>query len=176
RKMSPMLPPQTITSSSPASSATPFSPAGDISRDDPMAKRSPATTNVSPACTRARKSGIRYRNDPAFHFSSSDPRLSDTQSEAGVIWSVSIASSFSPARFGSQKISAFPRMSRAPPDAAPAGEEEDDEEAGEEETGKRDAIDSKLTPGLSRAGVIGVMQVSARGTYPTRKRNRGAST
>ena len=36
-----------------------FSPAGLISRDEPMAKRSPAITNVSPRCTRARKSGMR---------------------------------------------------------------------------------------------------------------------
>jgi len=58
-KMSPMLPPQTITISRPASSAIAFSPAGLISRDDPIANRSPATRNVSPRWTRARKSGIR---------------------------------------------------------------------------------------------------------------------
>ena len=80
-----------------------------------MAKRSPAMTKFSPRCTRARKSGIRYRNDPAFHFSSSVSRLSDTQSAAGVIWSVSMASSFLAKRvpgrlIASQKISALPRI------------------------------------------------------------------
>ena len=52
RKMSPRPAPQTITSSRPTSSATPLSPAGLISREDPMAKRSPAITNVSPRWTR----------------------------------------------------------------------------------------------------------------------------
>ena len=49
----------TITICRPASSATPLSPAGLISRDEPIANRSPAMTNVSPRCTRARKSGMR---------------------------------------------------------------------------------------------------------------------
>jgi hypothetical protein len=84
-KMSPMFAPQTTTSTRPASSAIPFMPAGDISREDPMAKRSPAITIVSPAWTRARKSGIRWRKDPDFHRSSSVARLSETQSSAGVI-------------------------------------------------------------------------------------------
>ncbi len=115
RKMSPMLLPATTTSSRPASSATPFNPAGLISRDDPIAKRSPAMMKVSPRCTRSRKSGIRWRNDPAFHFSSRVSRLSETQSAAGVIWSVSMASSFFanvvPGRLiGSQKMRAFPWM------------------------------------------------------------------
>ena len=57
--MSPMLFPHTTTSSSPASSATPLSPAGLISREEPIAKRSPATRKVSPRWTRARKSGMR---------------------------------------------------------------------------------------------------------------------
>ena len=48
RKMSPMLLPAMITISRPTSSAMALSPAGDISRDDPMANRSPAITNVSP--------------------------------------------------------------------------------------------------------------------------------
>ena len=43
----------------PASSATPLRPAGLISRDEPIANRSPAMTKVSPRWTRARKSGIR---------------------------------------------------------------------------------------------------------------------
>ena len=85
--------PQTTTSSSPASSATPFKPAGLISREEPMAKRSPAMRNVSPECTRLRKSGTRWRKDPAFQRSSSVARLSETQSAEGVIWSVSMASS-----------------------------------------------------------------------------------
>ncbi|MBI2221640.1 MAG: hypothetical protein HYU53_10585 [Acidobacteria bacterium] len=85
RKMSPMFWPQTTTIWRPASSATPFSPAGDISREDPIANRSPAIRNVSPRWTRGRKSGMRYRNDPAFHRSSRVSRLSDTQSAAGVI-------------------------------------------------------------------------------------------
>src|SRR5436309_6393729 len=42
-------------------------------------------------------------------FRSSVSRLSDTQSFDGVIWSVSIASSFLPGTFGSQKMSARPR-------------------------------------------------------------------
>src|SRR2546428_407412 len=53
---------------------------------------------------------MRYRKAPAFHRSSSVARLSETQSSAGVIWSVSIASSFFPGRLGSQKIKARPRM------------------------------------------------------------------
>ncbi len=115
RKMSPMLWPHTTTISRPASSATPLRPAGLISRDDPMANRSPAMMKFSPRWTRARKSGIRCRNDPAFHFSSSVSRLSDTQSAAGVIWSVSMASSFLanfvPGRLiGSQNTRARPRM------------------------------------------------------------------
>jgi hypothetical protein len=142
RKMSPMLWPQTTTSSSPTSSATPLSPAGLISRDDPIAKRSPAMRNVSPRWTRARKSGIRWRNDPAFHRSSSVSRLSDTQSVAGVIWSVSMASSFFayfvPSSAGSQKMSAWPRTrARAASGAAAASA-----------PGRR----SSVTPGLSRAG------------------------
>ena len=42
-------------------------------------------TNVSPACTLLRKSGIRNRNEPAFQRSSRVSRLSETQSFAGVI-------------------------------------------------------------------------------------------
>ena len=42
RKMSPMLWPQTMTISRPTSSAMAFRPAGLISRDDPIANRSPA--------------------------------------------------------------------------------------------------------------------------------------
>ena len=61
-----------------------------------MANRSPAIRKFSPRCTRARKSGMRWRKEPAFHRSSSVSRLSETQSAAGVIWSVSIASSFLP--------------------------------------------------------------------------------
>jgi hypothetical protein len=80
-----MLAPQTITSCSLTSSATPFNPAGDISREDPIAKRSPAMRNVSPRCTRSRKSGMRWRNAPAFQRSSRRSRLSETQSAAGVI-------------------------------------------------------------------------------------------
>ena len=80
-----MFAPQTTTISRPASSAIAFKPAGLISRDDPIAKRSPATRNVSPACTRARKSGITWRKAPDFQRSSSVSRLSDTQSAAGVI-------------------------------------------------------------------------------------------
>ena len=80
-----MFRPQTTTSSRPASSATPFSPAGLISRDEPMANRSPAIRKVSPAWTRSRKSGIKCRNEPAFQRSSSASRLSETQSAAGVI-------------------------------------------------------------------------------------------
>src|SRR5256885_1930175 len=97
-----------------------FRPAGLISRDEPIAKRSPAMTNVSPRWTRARKSGIRYRNDPAFQRSSSVSRLSDTQSAAGVIWSVSIASSFFffSSTFRSQKIRALPRMGTVDASAA----------------------------------------------------------
>ena len=53
---------------------------------------------------------MRYRNEPAFQRSSSVSRLSETQSAAGVIWSVSIASSFLPGVFGSQKMSASPRI------------------------------------------------------------------
>ena len=112
RNMSPMFAPHTTTSSSPASSATALRPAGLISRDEPIAKRSPATRKVSPRWTRSRKSGIRYRNAPAFQRSSSFSRLSETQSAAGVIWSVSMASSFRPGFFGSQKINARPRMTR----------------------------------------------------------------
>ena len=67
---------------------------GDISREDPIANRSPAMRKVSPACTRFRNSGIRCRNAPVFQRSSRVSRLSETQSSAGVIWSVSIASSF----------------------------------------------------------------------------------
>ena len=59
RKMSPTPSPQTMTSWRPTSSATAFSPAGLISRDEPIPKRSPAMTKVSPRCTRSRKSGIR---------------------------------------------------------------------------------------------------------------------
>src|SRR5207249_5307841 len=110
RKMSPMPAPQTTTISSPASSAIPLSPAGDISREEPIAKRSPAIRNVSPAFTRARNSGMRWRKAPAFQRSSNVARLSETQSDAGVIWSVSIASSFFPGRLGSQKMRARPRM------------------------------------------------------------------
>ena len=47
--LSPMLSAHTITISNPTSSATARSPAGLISRDDPMANRSPAITNVWPA-------------------------------------------------------------------------------------------------------------------------------
>ncbi len=93
-------------------------PAGLISREDPIANRSPATMKLSPRATRAPKSGIRWRNEPAFQRSSSVSRLSDTQSFVGVIWSVSIASSFFPGTFGSQKMSALPRMALAPPAAA----------------------------------------------------------
>ena len=118
RKMSPMSLPQTTTSSRPFSSATPFSPAGLISRDEPMANRSPAMRKFSPRCTRARKSGIRWRKEPAFQRSSSVSRLSETQSAAGVIWSVSIASSFLPGTFGSQKMSALPRIAGAGTSAA----------------------------------------------------------
>jgi hypothetical protein len=105
-----MLAPQTTTISRPASSAMPLSPAGDISRELPIANRSPAIKNVSPACTRSRKSGITWRNAPDFHRSSSVASDSETQSSAGVIWSVSMASRFFPGCFGSQKISARPRM------------------------------------------------------------------
>src|SRR5881397_565043 len=108
--MSPMLAPQTTTISRPASSAIPFSPAGDISREEPIAKRSPAIRNVSPAWARSRNPGIRWRKAPAFHRSSRVARLSETQSSAGVIWSVSMASSFFPGRLGSQKMRARPRM------------------------------------------------------------------
>ena len=108
--MSPIAAPHTITISCPASSPTPFTPAGLISRDEPIAKRSPATTKFSPRATRSLKSGIRKRNEPAFHRASSVSRVSETQSFDGVIWSVSIASSFFPGTLGSQKMSAFPRM------------------------------------------------------------------
>src|SRR5262245_46367830 len=110
--MSPMLSPQTTTISRPTSSAIALRPAGLISRDEPMANRSPAITNVSPRCTRARKSGIRYLKAPAFHRSSRVSRLSETQSVAGVIWSVSMASSFFllPRTLRSQMMSARPRM------------------------------------------------------------------
>jgi hypothetical protein len=137
-----MFPPQTMTSSRPFSSATPLSPAGDISREEPIAKRAPAMTNVCPACTRARKSGMRWRNEPAFQRSSSVSRLSDTQSGAGVIWSVSMASSFLPGRFGSQKMSACPRRIRPSPPAptAPA---------------LQASTASRVTPGLRRAGSTG---------------------
>ena len=59
--------------------------ASDIPREDPMAKRSPATTKFSPPATRAAKSGIRCRNDPSFQRWSRVSRLSETQSAAGVI-------------------------------------------------------------------------------------------
>src|SRR5205823_10706283 len=59
---------------------------------------------------------------PSFQRSSSRSRLSETQASAGVIWSVSIASSFFPGIFGSQKIRARPRTRwpSAPPDGAAA--------------------------------------------------------
>ena len=142
RKMSPMLSPQTTTSSSPTSSATALSPAGLISRDEPMAKRSPATRNVSPACTRLRKSGIRWRNDPSFQRLSSSSRLSETQSAAGVIWSVSMASSFFPGRSGSQKISALPRMTRV------------DSVVASQWSRSPEGRSFSVTPGLRRAGSI----------------------
>src|SRR5437867_6628268 len=116
RKMSPMAAPQTMTTSWPASSPTPLSPAGLISRELPIAKRSPATMKFCPRATRSRKSGMRYRNEPAFQRSSRRSRLSEMQSVDGVIWSVSIASSLRPGTLGSQKMSAWPRIT---PSAAP---------------------------------------------------------
>jgi hypothetical protein len=64
----------------------------------------------------------------------------ETQSAAGVIWSVSIASRFFPGRAGSQKMRAFPRKSVAracPPELAERAEE-----------GNRSA----LAPGFHRTG------------------------
>src|SRR5919197_1122563 len=75
-----------------------------------MPKRSPATRKFWPPWTRFRKSGIRYLKAPSFHRSSRRSRLSESQSSAGVIWSVSMASSFFPGVFGSQRISARPRI------------------------------------------------------------------
>src|SRR2546426_2440613 len=52
---------------------------------------------------------MRWRKAPSFHRLSRVARLSETQSVAGVIWSVSMASRFFPGRLGSQKMSARPR-------------------------------------------------------------------
>src|SRR5258706_3737476 len=136
--MSPIPAPHTITISWPASSPTPLMPAGLISREDPIANRSPATMKLSPRATRAPKSGIRWRKEPAFQRSSSVSRLSETQSFVGVIWSVSIASSFFPGTLGSQKMSALPRIAFAPPAAAFAAT----------------ASLGSFAPGRSRADVI----------------------
>ena len=46
--MSPMLCEHTTTISRPGFLGDPFNPAGLISRDEPIAKRSPAITKVSP--------------------------------------------------------------------------------------------------------------------------------
>ena len=54
-----MLSPQTIDHLEADFLGDALSPAGLISRDEPMANRSPAMRNVSPRWTRARKSGIR---------------------------------------------------------------------------------------------------------------------
>ncbi len=141
RKMSPMPWLQTTTSSRPFSSATPFKPAGLISREEPIAKRSPAIRKFSPRWTRARKSGMRWRKEPAFQRSSSVSRLSETQSAAGVIWSVSIASSFRPGTFGSQKMSALPVIAGAGWSAAAS-------------EGRGPGSVSCVAPGFRRAGSI----------------------
>src|SRR5262245_48515268 len=83
---------------------------------------------------------MRWRNEPAFQRSSSVSRLSETQSAAGVIWSVSIASSFFPGTFRSQKISAFPRITGPPAALSPPSDARGPGRA------------SRVMPGLRRAG------------------------
>ena len=63
-----------------------------------------------------------------------------------MIWSVSMASSFAPGCFGSQKMRAFPRTSRDPPGAAPTTDR-----------AARAAIVSRVTPGFRRTDWIGIV-------------------
>ena len=85
--------PQTTTISRPASSAIALSPAGS-SRG--RADREPIARDEKRLAGVHARAEVRHQvpECAAFHRSSSVSRLSDTQSAAGVIWSVSIASSF----------------------------------------------------------------------------------
>lgn len=97
-----------MTNSRPTSAATALRPAGLISRELPIPKRSAAIKKVWPLWTRLRKSGMRRRKAPSIERPSRVSRLSETQSSDGVIWSVSMAANFLPGFLRVPKIKAWP--------------------------------------------------------------------